>query len=432
MTDWTARVLDEVDAATTELVALLTGLVGTPSVSGSDAEQDIQARLAVELAADGLDVDYWELPLPQLLASPDFPGCEVDRTQAWGLLGRLPGTDASAPTLMLNAHVDVVPTGDLAAWARPDPFSGHIEADTLYGRGACDMKAGLVAAIITTRAVRRAEVSLRGDLLVACVVGEEDGGLGTFGLLDRGWRADACVVPEPTGLHIVPASAGALTFRLRVPGLAAHAARRGEGVSAIEKFLPVWAALTRLESRRNTEVDPLMTRWKIPYPLSIGMVRAGEWASSVPDLLVAEGRLGVALDEPVEQARAELEVAVAEVCAQDPWLREHPVVVQWWGGQFASGRLPAGSDLADRVARAHRTAGGKEQHSWGAPYGSDLRLLTGLGGIPTLHYGPGNAALAHAPNESVPLPEVVLAARAMAVLALGLCGAVDDAPCAPG
>jgi acetylornithine deacetylase len=232
------------------------------------------------------------------------------------------------------------------------------------------------------------------------------------------------VVPEPTSLGLVTANAGALTFRLRVPGRATHASRRSEGVSAVEKFLPVWAALERLEQRRNADPDPLMARWPIPYPLSIGRVTSGDWASSVPDLLIAEGRLGVALGEPPDHARAALEGAVAEVCADDPWLSEHPVLVQWWGGQFASGRLPQDSDLADRVDAAHRTVTGAGSPSRsGAPYGSDLRLLSGIGGIPTLHYGPGDAVLAHAPDESVPLGEVATTARALAVLALDVCGA---------
>jgi acetylornithine deacetylase len=423
VTDWRARVLDEVDAGTAEMVALLAGLVATPSVSGTDPEHEIQARLAAELAAEGLDVDHWSLPLAQLLAEPDFPGVEVERSEAWGLVGRLAGDGSGeGRTLMLNAHVDVVPTGDPQAWSTDDPFSGRIAGDTLYGRGACDMKAGLVAAMFAVRAVRRAGAPLHGDLLLACVPGEEDGGLGTYGMLRRGWRADVCVVPEPTSLDLVPANAGALTFRLRVPGQATHASRRTEGVSAVEAFLPVWHALLRLEARRNSDVDPLMRRWPIAYPLSIGTIQAGDWASTVPDLLVAEGRLGVAIDEPVENARTELEDAVAAVCAEDPWLREHPVTVQWWGGQFASGRLPETSDLTDLVARAHAAAGGRVQEVWGGPFGSDLRLLTNLGGIPTVHYGPGDAVRAHAPDESVPIPEVVLAARALALLALDVCG----------
>jgi acetylornithine deacetylase len=425
MTDWAARVLDEVDARLPETFELLAELVGIPSVSGTDPEHEIQARLARKLAETGLEVDHWSLPLDELLAEPDFPGVEVERQEAWGLVGRLPAASpGGGSSLMLNGHVDVVPIGNPAAWSRPDPFSGQVVGDTLFGRGACDMKAGLVAALAAVQAVRRVGVPLRGDLLLACVPGEEDGGLGSYAMLRRGWRADACVVPEPTGLDLVTANAGALTFRLRVPGLASHASRRTEGVSAVEKFLPVLAALQALEAGRNVDVDPLMARWPLAYPLSIGRLTAGDWASSVPDLLVAEGRLGVVLDEPMSTARSALETAIAEACDSDPWLRDHPVAVEWWGGQFASGRLPESSDLAARMASAHAAAGGGDMQTSGAPFGSDLRLLSGLGGIPTLHYGPGDARLAHAPDESVPLAEVGTAARALALLALDVCGTV--------
>jgi acetylornithine deacetylase len=193
----------------------------------------------------------------------------------------------------------------------------------------------------------------------------------------------------------------------------------------IEKFWPVWQALQALETRRHHIVDPLMARWPLAHPLSIGTIAAGDWASSVPDLLVAEGRIGVALDEPVEAARSALEAAISEVNDADPWLRDHPVVVEWWGGQFASGRLPPSSDLTARVQAAHGAgigAGGSAPDVYGAPYGSDLRLLTSLAGIATVQYGPGDARLAHGPEESVAEADVATTARTLALLALDLCG----------
>lgn len=419
-----ATVLAAVDELTRPMLGLLTEVVAIPSVGGTDAENDGQAHMARVFAGGGLEVDHWRLPLAELTAHPAFPGMEVERAEAWGLVGRLPGTGAGAgPTLMFNGHIDVVPPGDREQWT-DDPYSGTVRAGKLFGRGSCDMKAGLIAAHWAVQAIRRSGIRLRGDVLIASVQGEEDGGLGTFATLERGWRADACVLPEPTDLDLVPANAGALTFRLRIRGLATHASRRLEGVSAIEKFWPVWRALQDLEARRHADVDPAAAgKWGLTHPLSIGTVQAGDWASSVPDLLVAEGRMGVALDEPVAEARVALETAVAEACAGDPWLRVHPVEVVWWGGQFASGRLPAESDLLDRTRAAHSfVTGGGTQDVFTAPYGSDLRLLVGHGGIPTLHYGPGDVALAHGPDESVAIADVVTTARALAALALDICG----------
>ncbi len=422
MADPVADVLAAVDELTEPLLDELATAVRIPSVSGSDAENDAQAHVARRLADAGLEVDHWPIDLDALRAHPDFPGMEVERREAWGVVGRLPGRGDGA-TLMLNGHIDVVPVGDADAWTGP-PFSADVRAGRLHGRGSCDMKAGLIASLWAVRAVRAAGVELRGDVVLASVQGEEDGGLGTFATLQRGWRADACVIAEPTELDVVPANSGSLTFRLRVRGRATHAARRTEGVSAIDTFWPVWQALADLERRRHETVDPLVARWPLAHPLSLGQIRAGDWVSSVPDLLVAEGRLGVAIGEPTEHARADLEVALADACDRDRWLRDHPVEVEWWGGQFAAGRIPPDSDLVDRVQAAHRVAGGRPHEVYSVPYGSDLRLLAGLAGIPTLQYGPGDARLAHSAHESVPLDEVATTARTLALAALDVCGTV--------
>lgn len=419
-------VLAAVDAAREEMIALLQELVRMPSVSGSADENAIQHHMQRVMTADGLETDLWSVPLQVLSARADFPGMEVQRSEAWGLVGRLRGRGGGA-TLMFNGHVDVVPAGDLNAWTvEGGPFSGEVKHGHLFGRGACDMKGGLVAALWAIRALQRSRVTLAGDVLLASVQAEEDGGMGTYALLQRGWRADACVIPEPTSLDLVPATAGALTFRLRVPGRATHASRRTEGESALEHFWPVWSALRELERQRNRRADPLMQRWAVPYALSIGTVQCGDWASSVPDLLVADGRLGVALDESIDDARAGFERAVHDACREDRWLRDHPVRVEWWGGQFMPGRLPGTSDLPKRVRRAHTLSGGDALHApetWGAPYGSDLRLMVGLGQIPTIHYGPGDAGLAHGPDEAVSLDEVHQTARTLAILALDLASA---------
>ncbi|SDP42294.1 acetylornithine deacetylase [Nakamurella panacisegetis] len=419
-TDWRARTLQYLDDHAADAVGELSSLVRVPSISGSDEENSIVGDLAGRIADLGVEVDHWQIPLDETLTAADFPGAEVDRSDAWGLVGRARGT-GDGSSLMLNVHVDVVPPGDLNGWAKA-PFDGRADARRVYGRGACDMKGGLVAALWAVQALTASKVPLRGDLLLAFVIGEEDGGLGTYATLARGWRADACVIPEPTSLDLVPANGGALTFRLHIPGLASHASRRTAGVSAIEKFLPVFLALRALERDRNVGADPMMDRWDVPYPIEVGQVHAGDWSSSVPDLLVAEGRYGVRLDETPEQARAVFEEAVRAAGAADPWLRDHPIRVTWWGGQFASSRTADSAPILQSVARAHASVSSRPQQRWGAPYGSDLRLMNNIGGVPTVHYGPGDVTLAHGPGESVPIDEVLTAARALAVLALDHCG----------
>jgi acetylornithine deacetylase len=410
--------LDE-DALLRDLDALLR----IPSIGGSRAEAEIQEHLAHAWRSEGLDVDRWDIDVAELERDPEFPGMEVTRREAVGVTATLHG-DGTGPTLLLDGHTDVVPPGDPHAWSG-DPFVPRLMVvdgrERIVARGACDMKAGLAAMWAAVRAVQASGIRLRGSVVLAPVSGEEDGGLGSFALLRHGVSADMCVVPEPTGLDVVAANGGALTFRLTVRGRATHASRRTEGVSAVEKFYVVLQALADLEQQRNAVVDPLMRRWPIAYPLSIGTVRSGDWASTVPDLLTAEGRLGVALGEGVDEARAELEAAVAGACARDPWLAEHPVEVTWWGGQFAPGRTPDDAGVIGQLAAISLDVTGRPSEVYGGPYGSDLRLLMGIGGIPTVQWGPGDAQVAHAPDEWVAVDDVIATARGLTRLILDVC-----------
>ncbi|MGI5270536.1 ArgE/DapE family deacylase [Nonomuraea sp. CA-218870] len=414
MRDVETRVLDAIDES--DAVNLLAETVRVPSITGTDAESELQHHFAGLLTEAGMDVDVWKLDLDDLRGRDGFPGTEAPRAEGYGVVG-VTGGDG-VPALALQGHVDVVPVGDLAKWEGSDPFAARISGDVLHGRGACDMKAGLVANVAVARAVRRAGIRLTRPLAVHCVVSEEDGGLGAFGTLARGHTAEAAVITEPTGGKVITANAGALTFRLEVAGRAAHGGARLEGVNAIEVFWPVFEAIRRLEAERNRDVPAVFAGNPLPYPIEVGTVRAGDWASTVPDLLVAEGRLGVLLDEDPAAARAAFEEAVRS--AAHPWLRENPPVVTWPGGQFASGRLPAGHPLLAEVRRAVADTGGAALQEAAAPYGSDLRLYAG-GGIPTLHYGPGDVRFAHAPREQVALKEFLDTIRALAVLTVRRC-----------
>jgi acetylornithine deacetylase len=405
------------------VVTRLVDLLAVPSISGSDAECDVQHDLAKDLDALGLDVDLWAMDLAELEAADGFPGTEAERTEAWGLVGTWAGEDA-VPGFVLQGHVDVVPPGDLAHW-RTAPFEPTMRGGMLHGRGAVDMKAGVVANLAAVRAIRDSGVRLRDGLAVHLVIGEEDGGLGAFGTLRRGHTGRACVITEPTSGTLVTGAAGALTFTLEVPGAATHAATPYAGSSAIDSYVRLHMGLQSLQAERNRIVEPLMREYPTAYPLVIGRVQAGDWSSSVPDRLVAEGRLGLRIDEDPDAARAELEYWIGVVAEGDPYLRDHPPVVTWSGGQFAGGKLPEGHGLRDVVAQAHAdVTGGPAPRERGAPYGSDLRLYAG-GGIPTLHYGPGDVRLAHGPDEAVEVDEVFRVVETLVLTALRTCGTLD-------
>lgn len=410
------RALDAVDLD--GILRDLRELVAIPSVGGSRGEQDAQQWCADRLHGLGHRVDHWRIDLDELTAAPGFPGQEARRDVAHGCVGVSGDGD---PALVFCGHTDVVPPGDLDRWPGRDPYALRVRDGIAAGRGTCDMKGGIAAFLGALQALRTAGISLRRPVGVHAVVGEEDGGLGAFATLRRGHRAEACVLAEPSAGTIVAANGGSLTFRLEISGQSTHGSTRLRGVNAVDGLAGLLPALRELEARRNADPDPLVAHLDLPYPLSVGVVRAGDWASTVPDLAVAEGRYGVRLDEDLAQAKEEFSAAIARACADDPWFVEHPVRVSWPGGVFASGRLPKGHSLLDETRGAVLDAGGADPAVLGAPYGTDLRQYAAAG-VPTLQFGPGDIRYAHAHDEQVSVAELEHAARTYVLLALRRCG----------
>jgi len=410
-----ARLLEAVDLDL--IVAIAAELLAFESCGGR--EVPIQAHIAQLYRAHGLEVDAWEIDLAELERHPAF-GAELSRERALGVTGRW--GSGQGPTLILNGHVDVVPAGDEARWSVP-PFQATVRDGRLWGRGAVDMKGSLACAVAAVHAVRAAGVHLDGTVLLHSVVGEEDGGLGTLAAIQRGHTGDAAIVLEPTRGHIAPAQAGALSFRIRIPGRAAHGAIRTEGENPIERLHLLYRALQRLEARRNARLrHPLFEGLAVPFAICVGRVEAGVWASTVPESLVLEGRYGLGIGEDLAEARRELEVAVDAAAQEDAWLRSHPPEVTWWGARFEPAAIPVDHALVTTLLGAATDATGQPPPVSGMPYGADMHLLVNHGATPTVLFGPGDIREAHAPDESVALAELHAVARTLALMIVRFCG----------
>jgi len=396
----------------------LLALLAIASVTGD--EGDLRDEVARRMVAAGLETRAWDADPEELARDPDFPGSEVPRRTLPLAAGVLRG-DRPGPRLLLVGHTDVVPAGDRASWSL-DPFRPVVRDGRVYGRGACDMKGGLVAALAAITAVGTSfdPADLAGEAVLLAVPSEEDGGAGMLAAIRAGYVGDAAVIPEPTRLEIVTVQAGAITFRLTVPGRAAHASTRGEGVSALEKLELLHAALRADEAARNAaENRPEMRALGLPYPTIIGTVHGGDWASTVPDRIVAEGRYGVRVGQVAGEAADELRAVVAAACAGDPWLREHPATVELSGGRFSSSEVRADHPLPAGLAVAAEAVLGRRPPFVGVPYGSDMRLLIREGATPAVMFGPGDVRVAHAADEHVDLAEVEACARVLAAWLAG-------------
>ena len=339
-----------------------------------------------------------QYPLQHELEGPTFPDSRSIResqAQSHRAIGQ--------GSLILQGHVDVVSPGERSGW-EVDPWSGELRDGCIYGRGACDMKAGVTAGIFALAALRRLGYRPAHEVQLQTVTGEESGGTGALATIVAGYRADAAIILEPTLQAVCPIQAGALTFRLTVQGKASHAAMKSQGVSAIEKYLPIHQAIEALDRERHTAYhNPLYPDPKNVAPISIGVVRGGEWHSTVAETVVAEGRCGVFPGESVAHARAQLEAAVAGAAQADPWLRDHLPLVEWFEGQFEAAETPVAQPLIQTLLACHTAQHGAAPAILGVPYGADMRLYTDHAHIPSVLYGPGDVSLAHAANEYVPV-----------------------------
>ncbi|MFI5199127.1 MAG: M20/M25/M40 family metallo-hydrolase, partial [Candidatus Limnocylindrales bacterium] len=267
--------LDSIDPVRIE--SELRAILAIPSVTGD--EEAVQAAVAGLMAESGLAVERVSTDPVELARDADWPGSEMDRTTLPVVIGR--SGPASGRRIIVLGHVDVVPVGDESLWRSP-PWVPTLAGGALYGRGAVDMKGGVIAGLAAVRAalaaIRAHGLEPAGEILFVTVPSEEDGGGGMLAAIRAGVSGDAAVIPEPTGLELVTAHAGAITFRLTITGKAAHASRRREGVSALAKLVVLTDALAADEHARNTaEVRPRLAALGLPDPTIIGK----GWSSAI-------------------------------------------------------------------------------------------------------------------------------------------------------
>lgn len=386
----------------------LIALVRIPSITG--AEDACVNQIANWLQQSDAEIEYWNEGIAAVQRDPRYPGHEVER--AWlpvvaGVIrGQRPG-----PSVLLTGHVDVVPPSNYDLWDH-EPFSGLVSEDKVYGCGASDMKSGLVSAMEAFLAFADGPRDFAGRVIFVAVPAEEDSGLGTLAAIRRDWCGDVAIIPEPTTRDGIPelviAHAGAMSLTIEVPGLGAHASKRLTGESAFDHFLPIYEAIRKDEAAINEREDhPLMKALQLPYASNVGKIEGGQWSSTVMDSLRVDVRVGVALHETVAEAEARFRAAIDEAAQASPWLREHPPKVSRKASGFGSASTPSDHPLVSAMASASEYVFREPPHITGAPYGCDMSGWVRHTKTPTVIYGPGDIALAHAANEWVSLDTTV-------------------------
>lgn len=393
------------------------------------AEADCQDLIEHRLRRLGLEIDRWDV----------YPG-RPDLVGTW----RGAGGDG-ARSLVLNGHIDVVPAGDPAAWTHP-PYAAEIADGKVWGRGAVDMKGGVAAMIAAVEAIQRLGLRLRGDILVESVVDEETGGPGTAQTVERGHRADAAIVVEPTGLVIQPVEGGLEWLRLVIRGRSGHSAYRfrsvhaggqGTAVNAIEKTAKVLAAVQELERewavRKRHPLLPAGITTINPGVIvggtgggRDGVPNVRTAVSTFPDYCALELSLKYLPNEKTAEVRSEFEEYIARVAAADPWLREHPPEIEWGirGVSFPPAETPPNHPLLGVLGEAAELATGRPSVQEGMVAVTDLAWLAGAG-IPGAIFGPGSVGNAHGDDEHIAIADVTQGVHALALAICGWCGVAD-------
>ena len=419
MPDSRERVLREVDGLKDEVVAFTSELIRIPTVNPPGENYEDCARLiGRRLSACGFEVEYH--------AAEGRP----EHTRAHprlNVVGARPGTGPGR-AVHLNGHFDVVPAG--SGWT-VDPFGGALREGRIWGRGACDMKAGLAAAVYAAEALRRAGVASRGTIEVSGTVDEESGGFaGVAWLAEKGRiarsRTDYVIIPEPLGVdRVCLGHRGVYWFEVTTRGRSAHGSMPFLGRSAIEHMAAVLEAVrTDLQpalARRVTRM-PVVPPEAAKATINVNGIDGGQAVDGIQTPCVADRCRAIfdrrlLIEEDIDVARAEVVGLLEGVKARLPGLSYelrdlmvvHPTLA------------PEGSPLVQSLRRNVQAVLGREAALVASPGTYDQKHFARIAGVEhCVAYGPGVLELAHQPDEWCAVDDLVNATRVLALTLLDL------------
>ena len=420
----TQAILDAVETGFDDQVSFLADLTRIPSRRGEEAKAlDFMANA---LSTRGWEVDDWTVPMSELADQPGFCDAAGDITEIRAVNGTLEGKGSGGKSLILQGHLDVVPEGPEDMWATP-PYDPVIKDGWMHGRGAGDMKAGDTAALFAVDAIRRAGFAPEGRIHYQSVIEEESSGMGALATLARGYRADCVFIPEPTGHSLVRAQVGVVWFKLRVQGKPAHVAYAGTGANAIMGTFELLTALEALCEEFNTRVpdNPAFKGAEHPINFNAGIIKGGDWASSVPSWCEVDCRMGLLPGWSVEEVKAEIADTIAKAAKANPFLRSNPPEIVWNGFQ-ADGFVLENADAPETaLSAAHKSVfnqDGPEDRQFTAL--TDTRFYGLYHGIPSLCYGPIAESI-HGFDERVDLASVKQVTGVIALFIAEWCGLTE-------
>jgi len=412
------RVLDRIDENREKSIAFLQKMIAIPSVTGDEAK--IQKFLADHMAALGLKIDMWETNWDELKKHPAYRPVDRGYEGRPNIVATLKGTGGGR-SLLLNGHTDVIPVGG-GRWS-DDPWSAKIKNGRIYGRGSADMKSGVASHIMAVEWLLAAGVKTKGDVYINVVVDEEVSGHGTLDTVIRGYKADAGISGETSGLAVQPACIGRIWFEIEIQGKPAGIQKRYEGISGIELGYKIVKAVADLEAKRvATVTHPLYPNALDTLPCIIGSFSAGNYPSAFPANALLKGSIGTVPGEDHEGVKKSLVEHIARAAAEDPWMKLHPPKVRFVGYDAEASEIPRDHPIVATVCKNYKEITGRDPEISGRQGAADTRFLNLYANTPTVIFGPGSTAVMHADDEYVSIDDYMTAIKVMALSICDWCG----------
>ncbi|MFB5663380.1 ArgE/DapE family deacylase [Alteribacillus sp. HJP-4] len=392
-----------------------------------------RSTLGNEQAIQNFLVDYFSSNLemevdqftPDIKSLAKHPGFSVPE---WSYDGRsvvvAKSTSNNKPkgkSVIFQGHVDVVSPGPLEDWTY-DPWSSTISGGKMFGRGLQDMKSGITAMIFAYKAIRSAGFMPAADFFFQTVIEEECTGNGALAALERGYSADAAIIPEPFGLQATYSQVGVIWLRITVKGAGAHTERASEAVNAIEKSYIMIEALRQY--RKYINEQPKHPDFKDhPHPLNvnIGTIQSGEWPSNVPSKAVLEARVGFYPGQDPNIIKKEVKEWILKAAEQDDWLRDCKPEITFFGFHAEGYSIDDQTELFQKVDRSHEVITGSPPKRAALTCTTDARFYNLYYNIPALCYGPAGGNM-HGIDEWVDLESVKKATKVYAHFISNWCG----------
>jgi acetylornithine deacetylase len=412
-----------IDQNRDEVVTFLQAIIRIPSVSGN--EGPVQDFIEGYLTGLGLAVEKFVPSLEELRRHPAYvkeSGLYEGRPNVVSVCR---GTGGGR-SLLFNGHVDVIPEGAPENWEH-GPWSADISDGKMYGRGTSDMKSGAAAFTMALRAVLACGIRLRGDVISEYVMDEELTGNGTLACVMKGYRADAGICCETSGMSVQPGSIGRIWFEIKIKGKAAGIQRRYEGVNAIELGGIVTRIVAQYEAERVKRIShPLYPDILGSIPCMIGQFESGTYYSAFPDSCLLKGSMATVPGEDSRQVKADFAAFVRRRAGEEAsWMKECPPEVVYTGYFAEPSEIPASSPIVETLCANFEAVLGKKPSISGRQGAADIRHLNTFGGTPTVIFGPGLTEQMHANNEWVYVEDYISATKVLAATILDWCGVAD-------